>query len=265
MGVLRGRTAVVTGGGNGVSAAIARRFADEGATVALLDTASESADRVARDIVQRGGDAFVEVCDVSQSDQVRVAIEVVVERCGHIDALVTNASTLDRTDFLEIKAADWQRVLAVGLTGSFLVTQAVARNMAAHGGGAIVCVASICAHMAEAGYTSYSSVNGGMLLLVKSAAVELGKLGIRVNSVSPGYIDTPEEDISSPELLDYLRNHFSRVPLRRLVRPEEIAAACFFLCSDDASAITGTDLVVDAGTLADSWVPESFPAHLRQA
>lgn len=262
MGVLDGKTAIVTGGGNGTGEAVARRFAAEGARVAILDIPLDAATSVVTAINRSGGEAFVEVCDVSQAVEVARAIEAVASRCGHVDALVNCSGILDKADFLDIEPDNWARVVGVGLTGSFLVTQAVARNMAEHGGGAIVCIASICAHMAEAAYTSYNVVNGGMLLLVKSAAVDLGKHGIRINSVSPGYVDTPEEDISSPELLDYLRNRFSRVPLRRLVRPEEIAAACLFLCSDEASAITGTDLLVDCGTLANSYVPESFPADL---
>jgi NAD(P)-dependent dehydrogenase (short-subunit alcohol dehydrogenase family) len=255
VGVMNGKTAIVTGGGNGVGGAVARRFAAEGVTVAILDDPFDAANQVATDIRESGGDAFAEVCDVSRPRQVARAVEAVVSRCGDVSALVNSAGTLDKADFLDIEADSWQRVVDLGLTGSFLVT---------HDGGAIVCIASICAHMAEAAYTSYNAVNGGMLLLVKSAAVDLGKYGIRINSVSPGYIDSPEEDISSPELLDYLRHRFSRVPLRRLVRPEEVAAACLFLCSDEASAITGTDLVVDCGTLANSYVPESFPADLQQ-
>jgi len=262
VGVLDGRTSVVTGGGVGMGEAVARRFAAEGATVAILDTPSEAANTVAAAIKRGGGEAFVEACDVSQAGQVARAVEAVANRCGHVSALVNCAGMLDKADFLDIEPDNWTRVIGVELTGSFLVTQAVARNMAEHGCGAIVCIASICAHMAEAGYASYNAGKAGILLLVKSAAIDLAKHGIRVNSVSPGYVDSPGEDIATPELADYLRHRFARVPLRRLVRPEEVAAACLFLCSNEASAITGTDLLVDCGTLANSYVPETFPTGL---
>jgi len=262
MGVLDGKTSVVTGGGVGMGEAVARRFAAEGAKVAILDTPPDAANAVAAAIKSSGGEAFVEACDVSRPGQVASAVEAVARRCGHIDALVNCAGMLDKADFLDIEPDDWTRVVGVELTGAFLVTQAVARDMAGHGGGAIVCIASICAHMAEARYASYNAAKAGVLLLVKSAAIDLAKHGIRVNSVSPGYVDSPGEDIATPELADYLRHRFARVPLRRLVRPEEVAAACLFLCSDEASAITGSDLLVDCGTLADSYVPETFPADL---
>lgn len=265
MGVFEGKTAVVTGGGNGIGGAVARRFAAEGATVAILDTPHDSVGRVLAEIEHSGGEAFSEYCDVSQPLEVAKAVQAVASRCGHVDVLANCASILDKADFLDIQPENWARVVGVELTGTFLVTQAVGRNMAEHGGGAIVCIASICAHMAEASYTSYNAAKAGIVLLVKSAAVDLAKHGIRINSVSPGYVDSPEEDISSADLLNYLRHRFSRVPLRRLVRLEEIAAACLFLCSEEASGITGTDLVVDCGTLANSYVPETFPADLMNA
>jgi NAD(P)-dependent dehydrogenase (short-subunit alcohol dehydrogenase family) len=131
--------------------------------------------------------------------------------------------------------------------------------MAKNGGGAIVCIASIDSHAAEPAYASYNAAKAGVRLMVQTAAIDLAQHNIRINSVSPGYVDTPMiSSLCSDELMDWLRNDFERVPFKRMVRADEIAAAMLFLVSNEASGVTGTDLIVDLGTLANSFVGETW-------
>lgn len=256
---LEGKCAVVTGAAMGIGAAVAHRFAAEGAEVAILDLNTQAGAATAAAIEQAGGKAFVETCDVAQPEQVARAVDAVVERCGHISALVNCAGIFDGAEFLDIDYANWQRVVNVDLNGTFLVSQAVARNMAEHGGGAIVCIASIDGHVAEASYASYNASKAAVRLMVKTAAIDLGRHGIRINSVSPGYVDTGMFYYMTGPQMDYLRTNFERVPLGRMVRPEEIADGILFLCSDRATAVTGTDLMIDGGALANSYIAETVP------
>jgi NAD(P)-dependent dehydrogenase (short-subunit alcohol dehydrogenase family) len=263
VGALEGKTAVVTGGASGIGAAVARRFAAEGATVAILDVQEAAAETVAKAIMDDGGAAFVERCDVSNPAETERAVSAVTERAGHVSALANCAGIYDLTNFLDIKVDSWNRVIGVDLTGTFLVSQTVARDMAQNGGGAIVCIASIDSHTAEPAYASYNAAKAAVRLMVQTAAIDLAPYNIRINSVSPGYVDTPMIDsLASPALMHHLRHEFVRVPFKRLVRPDEIAAAMLFLVSDEASGISGTDLIVDLGTLANSYVGETFPQGL---
>ncbi len=259
MKALEGKTAIVTGGASGIGAAVAARFAAEGATVAILDVQQAAAETVAKAIAEDGGTAFVEACDVSDPDQVDAAISAAISRGGHIGVVANCAGIYDWVSFLDIDYEKWQKVIAIDLTGTFLVSQAAARDMVKNGGGAIVCIASIDSHAAEAAYASYNAAKAGVRLMVQTAAIDLAPHNIRINSVSPGYVDTPMiSSLCSDELMTWLRNDFDRVPFKRMVRPDEIASAMLFLVSDQASGITGTDLIVDLGTLANSYVGETW-------
>ncbi len=238
------KTAVVTGGASGIGLATARRLADEGARVFLVDR-----DNARLRDVAAGFDADrlagIAVADVSRSEDVGRAVARAIEQLGRIDVLVNNAGVYDVAPFLEIDEARWDGVLAIDLKGIFLVGQAVAREMARTGGGAIVNTSSIAAIVADAVGTSahYNAAKAGVVNLTKQMAVELAPLGIRVNAVCPGVIDTPmvrREDVTD----EYLR---TSVPLRRLGRPEEVAAVIAFLASEEASYVTGEAVVVDGG------------------
>jgi NAD(P)-dependent dehydrogenase (short-subunit alcohol dehydrogenase family) len=259
MGVLEGKTAVVTGGASGIGAAVAKRFAAEGATVALFDVQGELAEAVVEEISENGGSSFVQLCDVSVQEQVDAAISGTIARAGHIGVVANCAGIYDWAKFLDIDPKNWRRVVDIDLTGTFLVSQAAARDMAENGGGAIVCIASIDSHAAEPAYASYNAAKAGVRLMVQTAAIDLAQHNIRINSVSPGYVDTPMiSSLCSDELMDWLRNDFERVPFKRMVRADEIAAAMLFLVSNEASGVTGTDLIVDLGTLANSFVGETW-------
>ena len=188
------------------------------------------------------------------------AVAAAMERWSRIDVLVNNAGIAEEVPFLEIDEASWDRVLGTNLRGAFLMAQRVAREQATTGGGSIVHIASIDASGGDGPYASYNASKAALLGLNRTMAMELGPLGIRVNCVSPGFTHTEMTESAVPaELMDYLVNRFDRVPLRRLVQPEEIAAACAFLASDDASAITGIDLTVDCGLTANWYILETIP------
>jgi NAD(P)-dependent dehydrogenase (short-subunit alcohol dehydrogenase family) len=170
-----------------------------------------------------------------------------------VDVLANNAGTSRRAPFLEITAAEWDRIIAVNLRGMFLVAQAVTAQMARRGaGGVVVNMSSTNGIAGEEDYAHYNASKGGVLLLTKTMAVELGPLGIRVNALCPGYISTPLNAAISAGLDPGFEEAYARdrIPLRRTGRPEEVAAAYAFLASDDASFINGAGLVIDGGQLA---------------
>src|SRR5919201_337778 len=245
-----GKHVIVTGAGQGIGRAIAGRFAGEGAEVMLVGRRPEPLEAAVREL----GSAWAFPADVDG------AVTAAMERWGRIDVLVNNAGIGEEVPFLEIDEESWDRVVNTNLRGAFLFAQRVAREMARTGGGSIVHIASIDASGADGPYASYNASKAGLLGLNRTMAMELAPHGIRVNCVSPGFTHTAmTEEAVPPELMDYLVNRFDRVPMRRLVKPEEIAAAVAFLASDDASAITGIDLTVDCGLTANWYILETIP------
>jgi NAD(P)-dependent dehydrogenase (short-subunit alcohol dehydrogenase family) len=249
---LEGKRVLVNGGSSGIGEATARRFLEEGSRVLL--TGLEE-DQVERAVEALGAVGEVEglAVDVGLEGDVTRMIDAASAALGGIDVLINNAGTAWRTPFLEITAEEWDRLLAVNLRGMFLVGQAVAHVMVEQAtGGAIINMASTNGLGAEADYAHYNTSKGGVVLLTKSMAIELGKHGIRVNCLCPGYIET-ELNASIAQQLDpgfqdaYARE---RIPLARTGRPDEVAAAYAFLASDDASFITGSELVIDGGQVA---------------
>jgi meso-butanediol dehydrogenase / (S,S)-butanediol dehydrogenase / diacetyl reductase len=259
---LGGRTALVTGGGRGIGEAVARRLAAEGAHVVLLSRTAAEVQRVAQSIVAEGGSALPLVADVADVEQTQAAVDGTLAHFGRIDMLVNNAGIDFDGPLLDVPKEEWDKVIAVNLTGPFLMTQRTGRVMREQGGGAIVHVASIDAYGADGLQVAYNSSKAGLLGLNRTAATELAPYGIRSNVVSPGYVATPlTRQYVGERLYQYMSTSFARVPQNRMISVEEIAGAVAFLLSDEASAITGTELVVDGGTIANLYIVETLPSE----
>src|SRR6266508_142428 len=251
-----GKTVIVTGGNRGIGRAIAERFAAEGANVMVVGRDQESIDAT---VAALDGGAWGLRADVTKSDLIRQVVGEATRRWRTIDVLVNNAGIGYDTPFLELPEDQWDEVIATNLRAPFLLSQLVCRETVKHGRGVVIHIASIDASGADGPYSSYNASKAGLLGLSRTMALELGPLGIRVNCVSPGFTRTDmTENAVAPELMDYLLHRFDRVPMRRLVEPGEIAAACAFLASDDASAITGIDVTVDCGLTANWYILETL-------
>jgi NAD(P)-dependent dehydrogenase (short-subunit alcohol dehydrogenase family) len=238
------KVALVTGAARGIGLAVARRFLAEGWRVALLDIEGQ----LLRDAVASLADAdrtLAVHCDVSDAAAVAAAIAQVSARFGRLDALVNNAGIAVFTSVLETSDEDWNRVLAVNLTGPFLCTKAAVPLMCEHGGGAIVNITSISAVRASTLRSAYGTSKAGLAHLTKQLAVELALSGIRVNAVAPGPVETAmAKAVHTPQIR---ADYHDAIPLNRYGREEELADAVFFLCSERASYITGQILAVDGG------------------
>lgn len=259
-GRFAGRGVIVTGGGRGIGQATARAFAAEGADVLVLGrTVADLEDTVAQ-ITADGGQAWLLPCDVTSEAQVEETVTRAASRWDRIDVLINNAGIDDDTPFLEIDRARWRAVVDTNLTGVFLMSQAVGREMAKTGGGVILHTASIDASGGDGPYAAYNASKAGLLGLSRTMALELAAHGIRSNCVSPGFTHTVmTEKAVGPKLMDYLNGSFARVPMKRLVTTDEIAQAFLFLASGQASAITGIDLRVDGGLTANWYILETLP------
>jgi NAD(P)-dependent dehydrogenase (short-subunit alcohol dehydrogenase family) len=252
-GRFSGKAALVTGAAQGIGRAIAERLAREGASVLLVDIDADLAQRTADEIRAQGGKADAIGGDISRREEVRRAVERCLERFGRLDVLAANAGIADGEPFMEISDASWRRIIDVNLTGTFYCMQEAARVMIPAGGGAIVATASTNAFWVESGMAHYNASKGGIVALVKSAALDLGQYGVRVNAVAPGMIRTranyiTEDPIAGPE---YLKG----VPLGRFAEPSEMASVVAFLASDDASYVSGELLVADGGTTIGVRLP----------
>jgi NAD(P)-dependent dehydrogenase (short-subunit alcohol dehydrogenase family) len=238
------KVALVTGAARGIGLAVAKRFLGEGFRVALLDIEGELLQQSVAALNDADNTLSVHA-DVSDADAVAKAFAAVQARFGRLDALVNNAGIAIFKPLLETTQADWERVLAVNLTGPFLCTQAAAPLMREHGGGAIVNITSISALRASTLRTAYGTSKAGLAHLTKQFAVELATLGIRVNAVAPGPVETAmAKAVHTPAIR---ADYHDTIPLNRYGGEDELADAVFFLCSERASYITGQMLAVDGG------------------
>jgi NAD(P)-dependent dehydrogenase (short-subunit alcohol dehydrogenase family) len=249
---LKGKGVLVCGGSSGIGLAAAQRFLEEGSRVFVAGLEPAEVDAAVAGLRQHG-EASGLACDVSQEPEAARLAAAADAALGGVDVLANNAGTSRRAPFLEITAADWDRIIAVNLRGMFLVAQAVTARMARRGaGGVVINMSSTNGIAGEEDYAHYNASKGGVLLLTKTMAVELGPLGIRVNALCPGYISTPLNTAIAAGLGAGFEEAYARdrIPLQRTGRPEDVAAAYAFLASDDASFINGAGLVIDGGQLA---------------
>jgi NAD(P)-dependent dehydrogenase (short-subunit alcohol dehydrogenase family) len=236
--------AVVTGGARGIGLAIARWFLAEGHRVALLDIDGETLAQTEREL-NDAERVLALCCDVAIPTQVRSAIDQVAARLGRIDALVNNAGVAVFKPMLETSFEEWARVLAVNLDGPFICTHTCVPLMLKTGGGSVVNIASISGLRASTLRVAYGTSKAALMHLTRQQAVELGLLGIRVNAIAPGPVDTAmAKAVHTPEIR---AAYHDAIPLNRYGTPEEIASAVGFLCSPAASYINGQILAVDGG------------------
>lgn len=253
MGLLEGRTAVVTGGGSGIGRATCRRIAEEGARVAVLDIDRESGEAVAREI-----DGLAFGVDVGDPDGLRDAVDAAAHELGGLSIMYNNAGTSAFNRLHEYEPAEWERVLRVNLTGVWAGFRAAVPHLLAGGGGSIVSTASISGTRPAAGEGPYASSKAAVAALTASAALEYGP-AIRVNAVSPGMIRTTMTAPWFEFMPDQVERFETGTPVARIGEPEDVADVVVFLCSDLARFVTGQKIVVDGGlTLHGSGVDTIF-------
>lgn len=241
---------VVTGAAQGIGAACAQRLARSNARLALWDVDEAQGEALAQTLRAIGTEVLFVACDVSDAAAVASATAATIAAFGRIDGLVNNAGIVRSAPFLEMSEAEWQRVIDVNLSGAFRVGQAVAREMAAQGGGSIVNMGSVSGLLASPGIAAYNTSKGGMHQLTRVMAVELAAQGVRVNAVAPGTIAT-ELAIQAVMGSEEARARvLGRTPLGRLGEPAEVADAVAFLLSPAASYLSGSILVIDGGRTA---------------
>jgi NAD(P)-dependent dehydrogenase (short-subunit alcohol dehydrogenase family) len=246
-----GKVAIVTGAGTGIGRAIAEGFAAEGAAVVIADINPASGEQAAAELVAAGYRAVSIPTDVSAEGQVARMVAEAVERLGQVDILINNAGVVAHRLLVDMELEAWERQIAVQLTGPFLVSRHVARHLIARGApGRIVNISSVSALMGRVKGGAHCASKAGLTLLTKVLAMELGAYGITVNAVAPGLIDVPAQRDEMNLSSAYKERYLQEVPLGRIGEPEDIARTVLFLCSDDASWVSGQLHVVDGGLMA---------------
>ena len=249
MGRFDGRVAIVTGAARGIGAGTARRFVEEGAAVAVLDLDEQQAQATAEGLGGAAKAIGVE-CNVADSGSVERAVGRVLEELGGLHILVNNAGITRDNLLFKMSEDDWDSVMAVHLKGAFLMSKAAQKTFVDQKYGKILNLSSVSAN-GNPGQANYSAAKAGVQGFTRTLALELGKFGVNVNAIAPGFIATEMTDATARRLGldvdDFRKMNAEANPVKRVGQPEDIAAAAAFLCSDEASYITGQTLYVDGG------------------
>jgi 3-oxoacyl-[acyl-carrier protein] reductase len=246
MADLEGRIALVTGASQGIGRAVALELARAGATLVVTDINEVKLAEVAAEIEAAGGKAAPYRLDVSSEESIHSGAKAVLEKFGKVEILVNNAGITRDGLMMAMKRSDWDLVLAINLTGPFLLTQALLRPMIKNRWGRIVNMASIVGRAGQAGQVNYSASKAGLIGLTKSLAREVASRGITVNAIAPGFIETPMTAVLTEKQVETMA---AQIPLGRMGTPKDIARAVKFLASDDAAYITGHVLDLNGGML----------------
>ena len=248
---LAGRTALVTGAAQGIGRAIALGLADAGARVACADLKTDACRATAEQVIARGGDAIALPTDVSSESDTAAAVEAIRERWGALHVLVHGAAAADPSgSVVEYSLADWNHAIAVNLTGAFLTSKAAIPLIAESGGGSVVLIASQLARVGSARRAVYCAIKGGLLNLARAMAIDHAPQKIRVNTLSPGAIET-DRMLLRFGTMEAAREALGPLHLTgTLGQPEDIASAAIYLASDASTFVTGADLLVDGGYVA---------------
>ena len=241
---LENKIAVITGGGSGIGRATALRFADEGAHVIIWDVADKKGEEAITALKDKGSNAAYYHVDTTDKEQIAKATEDVISRYGRIDILINNAGITKDSTLLKMTDEQWERVIDVNLNGVYHCTRAIAPIMAQNNYGRIINASSVVGLFGNFGQTNYAATKAGLIGMTQTLSKELGRKGITVNAVAPGFINTEMIQLM-PE--DVLAGMEAKVPVKRLGQPEEVAALYAFLASDEAAYINGAVIRIDGG------------------
>lgn len=265
---LQGKVAIVTGSGSGIGKGIAVRFAREGAKVGVLDLHDETCQEVVAEIVALGGEALALPCDVTQEEQVEAAVSRMSEHFGHVNVLVNNAAVMPSGRIHETSPSDFDRCVAVNLRGAYLMSRAVIPGMLKLRSGSIIHMASVTSILGLPGIAAYSMTKGGLTALARAMSTDYARLGIRVNAVSPGTIDSPmlHNFVASQSNPELIRKAYDDMhPIGRVGTIDEVANVFVFLASDEASFVTGANYEVDGGLGVKGTQPQDKPADYPES
>jgi Dehydrogenases with different specificities (related to short-chain alcohol dehydrogenases) len=240
---LKGKVAVITGGSRGLGKAIARQFLEEGAVVVITATREEKLRETENELRGFGRIEGI-LMNVSKYDEVQLAMAGIIDKYGRVDILINNAGITSDAQLVRMTEEQFDSVIAVNLKGVFNCTKAAAAQMIENGYGRIINISSVTAHNGNFGQTNYTASKAGVIAMTQTWAKELGKKGITVNAVAPGYTLTEMVEAVPEKAIDAIKE---KTPVKRLGKPEEIAAACVYLSSDEAAFVTGAVLKVDGG------------------
>ncbi|MFA4935731.1 MAG: 3-oxoacyl-ACP reductase FabG [Candidatus Methanoperedens sp.] len=243
---LENKVVIITGAGSGIGKETALLFAREGAKVVVADFNEKGGEETIADIKKNGGEAFFAKLDVTNREQAKQMVKLTLEKYGKIDVLINNAGIVQDAFLSKMTEEQWDKVINVNLKGVFNCSQAVVEVMMNQGNGVIINTSSIVGLNGNVGQVNYAATKAGLIGMTKTLAKELGKKGIRVNAVAPGFIATPMTSNVPEKILEMMKE---KTPLRRLGEPKDVAYAYLYLASDEANFVNGAVLCVDGGLI----------------